>query len=219
MIWEDKSLPKRTFNRLDDEKKEKVMRAAIEEFQAHGFENAKVEAIAQNAEIAKGSIYQYFDDKKELFLYSATWTIEHFMKMIDRQTPLKDMDIYDYFLSGSRERFEMMRKEPLLTSFAIDITRGKYSRLAEEIRRELKLVGEQYELKLIANGKKKGTVRDDLDDKLLLLFFQGVTEKFTMRIVEMAKDFKYEPTEEQLLEMKGLMEDMILLLKEGMGRN
>jgi len=72
---------------------------------------------------------------------------------------------------------------------------------------------------LIANGKKRRTIRDDMDDKLLLLFFQGVTEKFTMRVMEMAKNFKYEPTEEQLLEMKGLIESMVLLLKQGMGRN
>ncbi|MFR1802975.1 MAG: TetR family transcriptional regulator, partial [Faecalispora jeddahensis] len=42
-------MPKRTFHRLDDDKKERVIRAAIEEFQARGFENAKIEAIARGA--------------------------------------------------------------------------------------------------------------------------------------------------------------------------
>jgi len=212
-------LPKRTFNRLDDDKKERVIRAAIEEFQMHGFEKAKVESIAQNAGVAKGSIYQYFEDKKELFLYSVTWAIEYFMKIIDRQTPLKDMDVYEYFLSGSRERFEVIKKEPLLISFSIAFTQGKYGSLAEEINRELKRIGDEYEIGLIHNGKKKGTIRSDLNDEMLLLFFQGVTEKFTMRIVEIAKNFNDEPTEEQLLKMNSLMESMVLLLKQGMGRN
>lgn len=211
-------MPKRTFNRLDEDKKERVMRAAIEEFQAQGFENAKIDVIAQNAGIAKGSIYQYFDDKKEMFLYSLTWAIEHFMKMIDRQTPLKDMDVYEYFLSGSRERFEMVRKEPLLVSFTIDFTSGKYGSLAEDIKSELRRIGDEYELRLIANGIKRGTIRDDMDEKILLLFFQGVTEKLNTKILEIAKNFKYEPTEEQLLEMKNLTESMILLLKQGMRR-
>ncbi|TCL58849.1 TetR family transcriptional regulator [Kineothrix alysoides] len=211
-------MPKRTFNRLDDDKKEKVMRAAIEEFQAHGFENAKIESIAQNAGVAKGSIYQYFDDKKALFLYSVTWAIENFMKMIDRQTPMKDMDVYEYFLSGSRERFEMIRKEPLLVSFAIDFTYGKYGSLAEEINRELKRVSEEYELKLIDNGKKRGTIRDDVDDKILLLFFQGVTEKFNMEILAKVKNFESEPTEEQLVETESLVKSMVTLLKQGMER-
>lgn len=211
-------MPKRTFNRLDDDKKERVMRAAIEEFQAHGFEKAKIEVIAQNAGVAKGSIYQYFDDKKELFLYSVTWVLEHFMKVIDRQTPLQDMDVYDYFLSGSRERFELLKREPLLVEFSMDVASGKYASLAKEANSELYRIGEEYELRLIANGKKRGTIRDDLDDKILLLFFQGVTEKFTREIMARAKEFKYEPMEEDFGEMESLIENMVSLLKQGMGR-
>ncbi len=212
-------MPKRTFNRLDDDKKERVIRAAIEEFQARGFENAKIEEIARNAEVAKGSIYQYFDDKKELFIYSVTWTLEYFMKIIDRQTPLQDMDVYDYFLSGSRERFELLKQEPLLVAFSMDIYTGKFGALALEATRELSRVGEEYELKLIANGKRKGTVRDDLDDKTLLLFFQGVTEKFDTEIMEKIKSIDYNPTKKHYREMENLLKNMISLLKQGMGRN
>ncbi len=211
-------MPKRTFNRLDDDKKERVMRAAIEEFQAHGFEKAKIEVIAHNAGVAKGSIYQYFDDKKELFLYSVTWALEYFMKVIDRQTPLKDMDVYEYFLSGSRERFELLKREPLLVEFSMDVASGKYASLAKEANSELYRIGEEYELRLIANGKKRGTIRDDLDDKILLLFFQGVTEKFTREIMARAKDFKYEPTEEHFREMESFIKSMVSLLKQGMER-
>lgn len=210
-------MPKKTFERLDEDKKERVMRAAIEEFQACGFAKAKVEVIARNAGVAKGSIYQYFEDKKDLFLYSVTWAMEHFMKMIDRQTPLRDMDAYEYFLAGSRERLEMVRKEPLLVAFAIDFTLGRYGSLAEDIKRELNRVAEDYELSLIANGRKRGTIRQDLDEKILLLYFQGVTEKFNLKVLELAGNFKSEPTEEQFLEIKGLLENMVLLLRQGMG--
>ena len=212
-------MPKRTFDRLDDDKKERIMRAAIEEFHTRGFENAKIETIARKAEVAKGSIYQYFDDKKEMFLYSVTWALNYFMKIIDRQTPLQDMDVYEYFLSGSRERFELLKQEPLLVAFSMDIYAGKFGGLALEASRELSRIGEEYELKLIANGKRKGTVRDDLDDKTLLLFFQGVTEKFDMEIMEKVKGFDYDPTEEQYYEMENLLKNMISLLKQGMGRN
>lgn len=211
-------MPKRTFHRLDDDKKERIIRAAIEEFHAHGFEKAKVEAIAQSAEVAKGSIYQYFEDKKELFLYAITWGLEYFMTLIDRQTPLKDMDVYDYFLSGSRERFELVKKEPLLVNFYIDISSGKYGSLTEETNKELKRIADEHELKLIRNGQQRGTVRNDMDDKVLLLFFQGVTEKFTMALMARAKNFGYEPTQEQFYELEDLLKNMVSLLKQGMGR-
>ncbi|WP_313370258.1 TetR/AcrR family transcriptional regulator [Sedimentibacter sp.] len=209
-------MPKRTFNRLDDEKKERIMRATIEEFQSCGFERAKIGNIAQNAGVAKGSIYQYFDDKKELFLYSVTWSLEYFMKVIDRQTPLKDMDVYDYFLSGSRERFELIKREPLLVSFSMDIFTGKFGNLAQEANKELYRIGEEYELRLIENGKIKGTIRNDIDNKTLLLFFQGVTEKFSVEIIAKAKSFNYDPTDEQYCEMENLLKSMVTLLKQGM---
>lgn len=212
-------MPKRTFNHLDDDKKERVMRAAIAEFHARGFENAKIETIARSAGVAKGSIYQYFDDKKDLFFYSVTWALKYFMKIIDRQTPLRDMDVYEYFLSGSRERFELLKQEPLLIAFSMDIYTGKFGGLALEASRELSRIGEEYELKLIANGKRKGTVRDDLDDKTLLLFFQGVTERFDMEIMRKTKNFDYNSMEEQYRQTEDLLKDMISLLKQGMGRN
>lgn len=211
-------MPKRTFNRLDEDKKERIMRSAIEEFQINGFEKAKIETIAHRAEVAKGSIYQYFEDKKELFLYSVSWTLEYFMKIINRQTPLKDMDVYDYFLAGNRERYELIKKEPLLLAFSMSVTTGKYGSLAQEANHELYRIGEDYELKLIANGKKKGTIRSDLDDRVLLLFFQGVTEKFSSEILANVQNFKHEPTEEEFGEIESLMKNMVSLLRQGMGR-
>ncbi len=128
------------------------------------------------------------------------------------------MDVYDYFLTGSRERFELIKKEHLLVVFSMDVTLGKYGNLTKETNDALNRIGEEYELKLIDNGKRKGTIRADLDDKILLLFFQGVTEKFNMKIIEIAKNFEFEPTDELYREMENYLNNMVLLLKTGMGR-
>lgn len=44
-----------------------VMQAALQEFMAQGFANAKISNISRNAGVAKGSIYNYFPDKETLF--------------------------------------------------------------------------------------------------------------------------------------------------------
>ncbi len=43
------------------------MRAAARVFAAKGFHQAKVEEIAAEAEVGKGTVYEYFSSKKELF--------------------------------------------------------------------------------------------------------------------------------------------------------
>ncbi|AGL02786.1 TetR/AcrR family transcriptional regulator [Desulfoscipio gibsoniae] len=76
-------MPKETFLRLRDEKQERILRAAIHEFVENGFDRAKIGDITQNAKVATGSIYQYFEDKKELFVYCAQWGLEVLIKKLN----------------------------------------------------------------------------------------------------------------------------------------
>lgn len=48
-------------------KKDIILMAATKIFAAQGFHQAKIEDIANEAGIGKGTIYQYFDNKKQLF--------------------------------------------------------------------------------------------------------------------------------------------------------
>lgn len=48
-------------------RREAILRAALEEFAAHGFEAARLDDVARRAGIAKGTIYLYFRDKVALF--------------------------------------------------------------------------------------------------------------------------------------------------------
>jgi len=46
---------------------EKVISAAIKEFAAHGFEGARVDAIAEKAKVNKAMIYYHFKSKEKLY--------------------------------------------------------------------------------------------------------------------------------------------------------
>jgi len=65
-------MPSTTFFNLPEAKRNTIEDAAIQEFAAHGFEGAGVNAIVAGAGIAKGSFYQYFADKADLFQYVLT---------------------------------------------------------------------------------------------------------------------------------------------------
>ena len=49
------------------EKKQKILQAAIKEFASKGFKDTKISGIAESAVIGKGTIYEYFKSKDELF--------------------------------------------------------------------------------------------------------------------------------------------------------
>ncbi|MGI6609073.1 MAG: TetR/AcrR family transcriptional regulator [Limnochordia bacterium] len=77
-------MPKETFFNLPAAKRERVVEAALEEFATRSYHEARVTAIVDAAGIAKGSFYQYFEDKKDLFRYLMELIVEKKLEYINR---------------------------------------------------------------------------------------------------------------------------------------
>lgn len=58
-----------TFLRLPEEKRNRFLDAAWEEFTHTSFEKASINKIVMKARVPRGSFYQYFTDKEDLFFY------------------------------------------------------------------------------------------------------------------------------------------------------
>ena len=139
------------------------------------------------------------------------------MKGIDKHTPLKEMDVFDYLLKDGRERFESVKHESTLLMFYQDIMSGKFGELTKTINEELWRIGDKYILQLIAVGKKKGTIRTDLDDQLLALFYKGITNQLDEYVFGEVMKYNFELSELQYEEIKTTIKKIIMLMKKGMG--
>ena len=62
-------MPRPRFHKLPPEHQEGILRAALEEFAAHGFNAASLNRIIDAAGISKGSMYYYFDGKEDLYAH------------------------------------------------------------------------------------------------------------------------------------------------------
>ncbi|MDY6899743.1 MAG: TetR/AcrR family transcriptional regulator [Cyanobacteriota bacterium] len=69
-------MPSQTFFNLPQVKRQNITNAAIAEFVNHSYESASISAIVNRAKIAKGSFYQYFKDKQDLYLYLVDRALE-----------------------------------------------------------------------------------------------------------------------------------------------
>ena len=68
-----------TFLRLPEEKRNRFLDAAWEEFTGVSFEKASINQIVQRARIPRGSFYQYFADKGALFAYLQEQVLTHLL--------------------------------------------------------------------------------------------------------------------------------------------
>jgi len=62
-------MPKETFNKLSADKQQAFVKAFLEEFASKNYDKASISVVVKKIKIAKGSVYQYFDNKLDLYLY------------------------------------------------------------------------------------------------------------------------------------------------------
>jgi len=91
-------MPKQTFFNLPEEKRQTIVNVAIEEFASYGFESASINRIVASSGIAKGSFYQYFADKLDLFMHLVDILAQEkndFFK--DKHPPGANLDTFQFY--------------------------------------------------------------------------------------------------------------------------
>lgn len=62
-------MPTNNFFRLPYHKKAKIIKSAVREFTKNTLENASLNNIIIDSDVARGSFYYYFDNKEDLYFY------------------------------------------------------------------------------------------------------------------------------------------------------
>lgn len=212
-------MPKETFFNLDEEKQEKVMRAAISQFMKNGFEKGNIGEIAKSAGVAKGSIYQYFENKKELFLYSVQWATEFTAKKYSKYMCLGDnnTNLFHFVYENSKNVWKHLSEEREIIIFIQDVFLGKYSNLTDQSMERMMKISDEHILKLIRDGKKNGSIRKDIDDNIILIFLNGTSLKYKEHIMNKARMYGEDIIDEDFKKIEKELLDFLELLKNGMG--
>lgn len=109
-------MPKQTFLNLPEEKRNAIVNAAIDEFAEYGFESASINRIVANSGISKGSFYQYFEDKRDVFMYLLTLLEQEKISYFkDKRPPGNNMDTFQYFRWMIKTGMEFNSAYPRIT--------------------------------------------------------------------------------------------------------
>jgi AcrR family transcriptional regulator len=91
-------MPKQTFLNLPEEKRQTIVNAAASEFIEFGFEASSINRIVANSGISKGSFYQYFEDKMDVFRYLMDMLGNEKTEFFkDKHPPSTNLDTFGYF--------------------------------------------------------------------------------------------------------------------------
>jgi len=107
-------MPKDTFFRLPDDKRDRILKGAKKEFYNCTFSEASINRIIKDAEIPRGSFYQYFEDKKDLYLYVIEENIKSVISNFGNKLEQSGGDIFlcvDNFISELLDETTKKAKE------------------------------------------------------------------------------------------------------------
>jgi len=172
-------MPTETFFNLPDEKKERIIEAAVDEFAENGFENAKVNEIVRKSSIPKGSFYQYFSDKSDIFKYVLDIVFEKKMQMMTGiRDSLERSSIFEILRIMVGAGIKMAKDDPRLSKISDDLVANKS--LMNKILGEYAPSSNDLISSLIKRGKDSGEIAEWVDPemaaKLISAFMLSLSE-------------------------------------------
>jgi len=149
------------FYSLELEKRERIINAALKEFSGNGYEKASTNEIIREANISKGSLFNYFNSKKQLYLFLLDYVVEVIDKIYD-EVDWNETDIFKRMEKIGLVKFKIMKKFPQ----AFDFLKTTSHEDAVEVKSEIDKMGKH----LIKSGSEMGyknidltKFRDDID--------------------------------------------------------
>jgi len=107
-------VPTDTFFNLPEAKRERIIDAALDEFAHKSYNQASLSQIVNKAGIAKGSMYQYFTDKFDLYLHLIGMASE--LKLAALRAGVADLgpdaDVFDMLRVASQAGMAAIRANP-----------------------------------------------------------------------------------------------------------
>lgn len=108
------------FLKLNKEKQDKIIRAAMQEFAANAYEKASTDRIVQAAGISKGSLFGYFGSKGSLYTDIVEMAFKSMSGYIKEKLETTEIeDFYDVLSKITLFKYEYMGQFPLETKILI----------------------------------------------------------------------------------------------------
>ncbi|MFT3891296.1 MAG: TetR/AcrR family transcriptional regulator [Anaerolineales bacterium] len=208
-------MPKQTFLNLSEEKRKAFIEIALDEFANNDYNTASISKIVEKAGIAKGSVYQYFEDKQDLFMYLLDVSNQEMMTHIQQTLPPNPSAGFFALL-----RWQMSVTVQAAVKFPIHsrLARRAYTSplpFRDAIFEKVKKTREEHFQAMIAQAQTTGQINPDLDPAVVSFMVQGLMNDLGPFL--QAKYAKRKGDWIELPEVGEVFDQVIDALKNGLG--
>lgn len=184
-----------------EKSKQRILEAAEQEFADKGFFGARVDEIADRAQINKRMIYAYFQDKEGLYKQVLTCVYRR-MENVEQDLVERHCTGVDLIREIIRTYFSFLKNNPTFVSILMweNLNRGRYLSEVESSRIERSTI--RHFVRTIEVGKQDGIFRADIDAwhtvlSMITTCFANFSNQYTL-----SKLFHRDLSEETMLEQR-----------------
>ena len=219
-------MPKSTFFNLLDEKRKRIADLAIDEFSRHTYGQASISRLVSRAKIAKGSFYQYFEDKADLY----TWllmevTVERKLAFLREDPAPPGSDFFTQLEHTLMAGLRFGLAHPRMSKLASQIWHTPSDPKLEKVHKRYLEFRHRGSMSMVTQAQEANQIRSDIEPEIVAAFFVSVVQTGLNEIIqqkvgmdlidfcahpELADKF---PEEEQLKVIRALTS----ILRDGLG--
>ncbi|MCQ1529485.1 TetR/AcrR family transcriptional regulator [Lutispora saccharofermentans] len=179
MIQSEKQIfYKSTFEKISEDKREKIFEVAISEFASNGYSSTNINTIAKKAGISIGSMYSYFASKEDLFLTIVDKGFHLLEKALEEIHP-DEGNIFEIIERLFRVTREYAENYPEMNQIYLDLSTQGLSGLSSRLSWQMESITARLYAQILRKAKEQGAISPDIDEQLvsfcldnLLVMFQ-----------------------------------------------
>lgn len=192
-------MPTQTFFNLPEEKKNRIIRAAIQEFASYSFDQASIAHIIENAGIPRGSFYQYFNNLKDVYKYIINLAGEQKIKYFQETVPQFEGKGFNFF-SALRDLctagFQFAAENPELLAIGNNFIKETNKSLRDEILGEQLPKAQNFYETMLHKGIELGQIDPHIDPHIATLFIGAWSTAFTELYLAELKNLAHDNPED-----------------------
>ncbi len=197
-------MPKSTFFNLDEHKRQTIIQACIDEFALQPFSSASINQIIKQANISRGSFYQYFEDKEDCYMFLLSEIAKIKMDLLKNAALMhQSNDFFDNLQVMIEQTLQWIEEEPKLYAIGVLMEYDNSDFIQRLVAKNAQSI--DFLKSLVEQDIAKGRIRHDVDVDLLVQMLLSVNRDILMTAYR-ERDFE---------KVKYQFQQVLNIIKEG----
>jgi AcrR family transcriptional regulator len=168
---------------MDETRRDRILEAAMRQFADRGYRGTRVEDVATEVGVAKGTVFLDFGSKETLFLEAFKRAVSLLPAWLDAPADIVEQGFWavlDWWLQRAEE---LVASDPVPNRVALIARTDTGLDIRRPVDRFMRSEDPYGTLEFVEFGVKRGELRDDVDAEMIASTLDWMAERFQDALV------------------------------------